>query len=169
MKIRDAKSSDIPAILTIWNEVIRESVATFEYVEKTHDDLERLLSARSAAGRLFLVAQDADAVIGFATYDQFRPSNGYARTMEHTVYVSPDAQGRGAARALMTSIEDHAAQRGAHVMMAIVSGENQQGEAFHARLGYKKVGVIPQLGFKWGRYFDFVAMQKILSPPGRAD
>lgn len=164
MIIRDATSADIPAILAIWNDVIRNSVATFEFVEKTPEGLSAQIEARRAADRAFYVAEDAGAVIGFATYDQFRPSNGYARTMEHTVYIDPAAQGRGAARALMAAVEDHARKRGAHVMLAVVSGENGVGEAFHARLGYEKVAVIPQLGFKWGRYFDFVAMQKILSP-----
>lgn len=169
MQIRDAEAADIPAIQAIWNDVIANSVATFEFVEKTRADLEGLMARRRAANRAFFVAEDAGQVIGFATYDQFRPSNGYARTMEHTVYVDPAAQGRGAARALMRAVEEHARERGAHVMLAVVSGENPDGEAFHARLGYKKVAVIPELGFKWGRYFDFVAMQKVLSPAERTD
>ena len=66
-------------------------------------------------------------------------------------------------RALMAAIEDHARAREVHVMMAGVSGGNPDGRAFHAALGYREVGIVPEAGWKFGRYWDLVLMQKILS------
>ncbi|MFN3972217.1 MAG: GNAT family N-acetyltransferase [Gemmobacter sp.] len=160
--IRAAGPGDIPAILGIWNPVIRDSAITFNPVEKTHADLSAMLAERAAAGHALLVAEEGGAVLGFATYGQFRGGAGYARTMEHTVHLGPQARGRGIGRALMGVIEDHARAGGAGSMFAGVSGENAGGRAFHAAMGYAEVAVLPRVGWKFGRWFDLVLMQKFL-------
>jgi phosphinothricin acetyltransferase len=83
--------------------------------------------------------------------------------MEHTIQLAPEASGRGHGRALMTAVEDHARAGGAHSMFAGVSGENPEGRAFHARLGYVETAILPQVGWKFGRWMDLVLMQKILT------
>ncbi|KRW94484.1 GNAT family N-acetyltransferase [Paracoccus sp. MKU1] len=160
--LRPAGDGDIPAILGFWNPLIRETAITFSSEEKTAEGLARMIAARRAAGRAFLVAERAGAVLGLASYDQFRGGNGYAHCMEHTVILSPAARGRGLGRALMTAIEDHARARGAHSMIAAVSGENAAGIAFHRAIGYVAVGRLPQAGRKFGRWLDLVLLQKIL-------
>jgi L-amino acid N-acyltransferase YncA len=163
MKIRQAQSGDIPALLDIWNPVIRTSVATFNDAEKTPAMLAADIATKSAAGYPFLVAEQPDGTLaGFATYGQFRASNGYRHTMEHTIILAPDQGGRGTGRALMTAIETHARDRGVHSLFAGVSGENTAGIAFHARLGYHEVARLPEVGRKFDRWFDLVLMQKIL-------
>ena len=77
--------------------------------------------------------------------------------------TGPSAHGRGIGRALMTALEAHARAAGAHQMIAGVSGENQGGIAFHARLGYRQIATVAQAGFKFGRFIDLVLMQKFLS------
>ena len=63
----------------------------------------------------------------------------------------------------MRAVEDHARMGGAHSMFAGVSGENPEGCAFHARLGYAEAAVLPQVGWKFGRWMDLVLMQKFLA------
>lgn len=163
--IRPATDADIPAILAIWNPLIRDTLVTFNAAEKTATELARMLADKATAGLPFFVAEvpGAPELAGLATYGPFRAGVGYARSMEHTVLLGPQARGRGIGRALMAAIEDHARAREVHVMMAGVSGGNPDGRAFHAALGYREVGIVPEAGWKFGRYWDLVLMQKILS------
>ena len=159
MTVRLATGLDAEAVAAIWNHYIRETSVTFYAQEKNAEEVAGLISTRPA----FFVALDQGRVAGFATYDQFRSGVGYARTMEHTIQLAPDASGRGHGRALMVAVEDHARAGGAKSMLAGVSGENPEGRAFHARLGYAETAVLPQVGWKFGRWMDLVLMQKFLA------
>ena len=160
--IRHATSDDIPAILAIWNPVIRDTMVTFNSAEKSVDDMQAMLTEKARHGFAFLVADDG-CVQGFATYGQFRGGVGYARTMEHTIILGRGARGRGLGRALMGAIEDHARAGGAHAIFAGVSAGNPEGRAFHAALGYAEAAVLAEVGWKFGRYWDLVLMQKLLT------
>lgn len=162
MTIRPADAADAPAIAAIWNVQIRDTATTFTSIEKTPEGLGAEIAARRAEGKAFLVAETAGVLLGFATYFQFRGGPGYAHTMEHTVILSEQARGRGTGRALMAAVEDHARAVGVHSMIAGVSGENPAGVAFHLRLGYTQIAVLPQVGYKFGRWMDLVVLQKLL-------
>ena len=162
MQIRAVKAGDYPAILAFWNPAIAQGVATFSTDQHSLESLDDMVAKRFAAGRPFIVAQDADAVLGFATYDQFRANNGYRYAMEHTVFLAPQAQGKGLGRALMTQIEDHARAAGHHMMIAGISGENTPAIGFHAAIGYRPSGRIQEAARKFDRWFDLVLMQKLL-------
>ncbi|NEY91446.1 GNAT family N-acetyltransferase [Tabrizicola oligotrophica] len=157
--IRPATPADAPAIAAIWNAVIRDSLATFTTLEKDP----ATLAAQIATGTPWWVACVNDAVQGHATYGQFRGGPGYVYSMEHSIHLSNSAKGMGMGRALMAALESHARAQGVHVMVAGVSSENPEGQAFHARLGYAECGRILQAGHKWGRWLDLVLMQKILT------
>ena len=160
--IRAATAADAVALAALWNPWIRDTAITFNPVEKSPADIVQMIADRNAAGHAFLVAE-AESLLGFATYSQFRGGVGYATCMEHTVVLSPQARGRGVGRALMREIEDHARSAGAHQMIAGVSGENAQGRGFHDSLGYREIAVVPEAGYKFGRFIDLVLMQKFLT------
>ncbi len=158
MIIRPAQAGDAEAIALLWNPVVRETAVTFNSIEKTVAGLRKEIAARHA----FLVAEDDGGLLGFATYGQFRGGVGYARTGEHTIILAPDARGRGVGRDLIGAVEDHAREGGFHSMFAGVSGENPGGVAFHERMGYAQVAVLPQVGWKFGRWMDLILLQKLL-------
>lgn len=160
--IRPAVAGDAAGIAAIWNPIIRDTAITFNATEKPVAELEGLIVQKARAGHGFFVADVAGAVAGFATYGQFRGGVGYARAMEHTVLLGSEARGRGLGRALMAAVEDHARAGGAHALMAGISGENPAGVAFHARIGFREVARVPQVGWKFGRLMDLVLMQKFL-------
>ena len=159
MTVRNATAGDAAAVAAIWNHHIRDTTVTFTSQETTEAGVAALIATRPA----FFVALDQGRVAGFASYDQFRGGVGYARTMEHTIQLAPGGAGRGLGRTLMTAVEDHARAGGAHSMFAGVSAENPAGRAFHARLGYRETALLPQVGWKFGRWIDLVLMQKFLT------
>ena len=159
--IRSAGSDDAEAIAAIWNSVIRDSVATFNSVEKSPAEIARLVEEKRAANQPFLVS-GAGQIAGFATYGQFRSGIGYAHTMEHTIHFSAEGRRQGRGRALMAELERRAAARHVHSLIAGISGENLDAIRFHEAIGYRQIARLPQVGQKFGRWFDLVLMQRIL-------
>lgn len=162
MLIRLAEPADAGAIAALWNPYIRDTAVTFNAVEKTEADVAGMIADRARQGHATFVAVDGGALLGFATYAQFRAGVGYATSMEHSILLSPLARGRGVGRGLLRAICEHAAAAGAHHMIAGVSAENPDGVAFHAAMGFAEVARIPKAGFKFGRRIDLVLMQKFL-------
>jgi phosphinothricin acetyltransferase len=162
MNIRPVEEHDFPAILALWNPIIRNTTITFSSEEKTLQSLGAMVDERRRAGREFLLAEAGGEVLGFVTYAQFRAGSGYAHAMEHTIILAPAARGRGIGRDLMQQIENHAREGGAHRLFAGVSGENLDGVAFHIRQGFSIVARLPEVGRKFGRWLDLVLMMKAL-------
>ena len=160
MIVRAAVAADADAICGIVNPVIRDTTISFNSIERTPEDIVQAI----ASVPCYLVAEDADTVIGFASYDQFRKGIGYARAMEHTIVLAEAARGKGAGRALMAALCDHARAAGVGSLWAGVSGENPDGVAFHARVGFETVATLPKVGFKFGRWMDLVLMRQWLDP-----
>lgn len=160
--IRPATAADAPALAALLNHWIKHTAVTFNPVPKTEADILDMIAAKAIAGHAFLVAEDDGTVVGQASYGQFRGGQGYRTCMEHSISLLPSTPRKGLGRALMTAIEGHARSQGAHQMIAGVSGENPQGRAFHERLGYRVIAIVPEAGFKFGRYMDLVLMQKFL-------
>lgn len=165
MIIRAACAGDAPAIAAIWNHNIAHTANTFTTVLKTPEGLALEIAQRKAEGKAFIVAEMQGAVVGFATYFQFRGGPGYARTAEHSLMLDTQAQGQGLGRALIAALEAHAQGAGMHSLIAGVSGENPAGAAFHKAAGYAQIAVLPEVGYKFGRWMDLIILQKILSMP----
>ena len=162
MILRPAGAADHPAILALWNPLIRETTITFSSEEKTPAALAAMIDGRRALGQEFFLASEGAELLGFATYAQFRGGDGYAHAMEHTVILGQAARGRGVGRALMSRLEDHARAGGAHTLFAGVSAENPAAVAFHEAIGFRTLARIPEAGRKFGRWLDLVLMMKFL-------
>ncbi len=156
-----AGPADAGAILALWNEVIAGTTITFTSAPKTATQITDLI-----AGQPMFVARMGAGIgaqaVGFATYAQFRGGDGYRLTMEHAIYLTEDARGRGLGGALLAAVEADARDKGAHSLMAGISGENTAGITFHAAKGFVQVGLVPEAGHKFGRFLDLVLMQKRL-------
>ncbi|MCP5072044.1 MAG: N-acetyltransferase [Rhodobacteraceae bacterium] len=160
--IRPATHADAPAIAAIWNPVIRDTLITFNTVEKSTADICAMIDTKAADGHCFLVAEKGAEILGFATYGQFRAGVGYARTMEHSIILAPKARGKGIGRALMAAIENHAHATRAHSIIAGVSAANPRVVAFHKSCGYTQTATLPEVGHKFGQWLDLVLLQKTL-------
>jgi L-amino acid N-acyltransferase len=158
--IRPARPADAQAITDLWNPIIRDTVITFDPVQKPVAEILAMIQAPPPGA--FLVAEQDGEILGFARFFQFRGGLGYAHTMEHTINLAPAARGQGLGRALMRALEDAARAQSAHSMIAAVTASNTGSVAFHAALGYAHVGFVPQAGWKFGQWHDLVLMQKLL-------
>jgi phosphinothricin acetyltransferase len=158
--IRHAGAGDASAIVGLWNHVIRDTIITFNPTEKTEAEIARVIATRP----VFLLAEEEGAFLGFATFAQFRGGLGYARCMEHTILLAPEARRRRVGATLMAALCEAARARDAHVLVAGVSGENAPGIAFHQAMGFSITGRMPEVAWKFGRWHELVLMQKTLAP-----
>lgn len=161
--IRAAREGDLAAITAIYNHAVEHTTAIWN--ETTVDVANRAawLAERTGAGYPVLVIVDeADAALGYATYGPWRPHDGYRHSVEHSVYVAEGQQGRGLGKALMHALIEHARAEGRHAMVAGIDAGNSGSIALHERLGFARVGLLPQVGVKFGRWLDLAFLQLVL-------
>ncbi len=162
MRIRAAGIPDIAALMGIWNPVIRDTLITFTSIEKIPADLSEMIASKAQQGVPFLVIEQQGVVSGFATYGPFRTGSGYAQTMEHSIMLTDSAKGKGAGRALLTALEEHARAQDIHSLIAGISSENPAAIAFHQACGFRKQATLPEVGYKFDRWLDLILLQKNL-------
>jgi L-amino acid N-acyltransferase YncA len=102
------------------------------------------------------------AILGYSSYGSFRGRAGYAHTVEHSVYVSPRAQGRGLGTALLSDLVARARAAGVHAMLACIAGGNARSVRLHERHGFVVNGTLREVGRKFGRWHDLVLMNLII-------
>jgi phosphinothricin acetyltransferase len=161
--IRPAAEPDLPAILEITNEAIRNSTALWTITPTTLQSRREWAFARAADGFPVLVAEQAGGVLGFGSYGQFRPHEGYAHTVEHSLYVHAGARRLGIGRSLLAALVDHAAQAGKHVMIGGIEARNVGSISLHERAGFTRSALLLQVGRKFDRWLDLLFMQKRLA------
>lgn len=160
--IRDATEADLPAILAITNQAIAETTAVWNSTPATIEARAAWMRDRQGRGFPVLVAEDAGEVLGFASFADFRPFEGYLHTVEHSIYVAPAAQRRGVGAGLLAALVERARAMNKHAMIGGVEAGNIASLALHQRAGFVEVGRLPEVGRKFGRWLDLVFMQKTL-------
>ena len=153
MNIREAKLDDLDGIFAIYDREVLHGTATFDTVVKSTQ--ERLDWFATAGNRYpILVAEQNNRVLGWARLYAWSPRRAYDRTAENAVYVRDDARGKGAGRALMQKLIEVAPQRGVHVLVARIVEGNPASVRLHEALGFKTIGVMRQVGEKFGTLLD---------------
>lgn len=162
--IRPATSADVPEILAIYNQVIATSTAIYTETPVTLADRMAWFEARQKQGFPVLVAEEGGAVLGFASFGDFRAWPCYRYSVEHSVHIRDDARGTGIGSRLIEALLLEARRLGKHVMIAAVDAANEASLRFHERLGFEKVGHFREVGYKFNRWLDLVFLQKTLEP-----
>jgi L-amino acid N-acyltransferase len=162
--IDGATRGDLPQILAIYNEVIRNSTAVYTEEELTPAQGETWFDAKMGQGFPLIVARDASGIAGFGTFGDFRAWPCYRHSVEHSVHVRSDRRGKGVGRALIRELLARAAASSKHVMIAGIDADNAVSIGLHRSLGFASVGHFHEVGFKFGRWLDLVFMECILSP-----
>lgn len=160
--IRPADPADLPRITDIYNHEVLTGVATFDITPRGEREAEAWFAQFGTERPLLVHVSEDGTVTGFAYYLQYRPKEGYARTMESTIYIAPEFHRRGIGRALLRALIDRARAGGVRNLMAVLAGENLASEMLHRKCGYEFVGHYPEVGFKFDRWVDTRTWQKIL-------
>jgi phosphinothricin acetyltransferase len=174
MIVREIEPRDTPAVAAIYAHHVRVGFGSFEETPPTVEEFAGRIASVQALGLPYLVADDGGVVVGFACASSFRPRPGYRFTAEDSVYVAKDAVGRGVGRALLRAVIDRCADLGLRQLMAIIGdSDNAASIGLHQALGFTRIGVARNVGFKHGRWVDLVWMQRALrdgadSAPGGA-
>ncbi|MFY2736159.1 GNAT family N-acetyltransferase [Pseudocitrobacter faecalis] len=172
MSIRFATKEDCATIAEIYNHAVVHTAAIWN--DKTVDTDNRIawFEARQFAHFPVLVSEENGVVTGYASYGDWRAFDGFRHTVEHSVYVHPDHQGKGLGRALLAELIEEARRRGKHVMVAGIEAQNAASLHLHETLGFVTTGQMPQVGTKFGRWLDLTFMQLQLDnrmdPDGKA-
>jgi phosphinothricin acetyltransferase len=160
--IAAASRRDLPEILAIYNEVIRNSTAVYSEVEFTPERGEAWFGAKVDQGFPFLVARDATGVVGFGSFGDFRAWPCYRYSVEHSVHVRADCRGKGIGRALLLALIECARAMHKHVIIAGIDADNRTSIGLHESLGFQRVGHLREVGHKFGRWLDLVFLQLML-------
>ncbi|RMO78129.1 GCN5-related N-acetyltransferase [Pseudomonas syringae pv. philadelphi] len=163
--IRDAQPEDLPGILAIYNDAVLNTTAIWNEQPVDLGNRQAWHASRQTQGYPILVAVDsAGEVLGYSSFGDWRPFEGFRHTVEHSVYVRADQRGKGLGPRLMAELIERARTCDKHMMVAAIESGNTASIALHDRLGFRITGQMPQVGTKFGRWLDLTFMQLDLTP-----
>lgn len=167
MIIRPATPADAVALARIYGHHVLHGLGTFEEVPPEPAEMERRRGAVEARGLPYLTAEEDGQILGFAYAAPFRPRAAYRYTVEDSVYVAPEAVGRGVGRQVLTAVLDACEALGLRQVLAVIGDSgNAASIGLHASLGFAHSGASRSVGYKHGRWVDIVFMQKALNGGG---
>ena len=166
-QLRPATMEDSPAIRQIRNAAVRESLAIWTSIEQDPARAETWLAPMVQRGTALVahVSGKPHDVVGFAVAGPWHSYEGYARTVEDSIYLSPTAQGKGLGARLLAALIEASRQAGDRTMIALIEAGNATSVRLHERYGFTTVGTVPQAGEKHGQILDLTLMSRCLKGP----
>lgn len=163
METRLGTLDDAEAIRAIYNAEVLGTTVTFDLVPRTAEAQREWMLSHAGAHPV-IVAVDGDEVVGFGSLSAYRSRPAYATTVEDSVYVSREHQGRGVGRLLLAELLRLAALHGFHSVMARIVDNASPSIRLHRSCGFELVGIEREVGRKFGRWLDVALMQRMLQP-----
>ncbi|MEQ9004155.1 MAG: N-acetyltransferase family protein [Pseudomonadales bacterium] len=160
--LRPATAADAEALARIYNPYILDTIITFEETAITAAEMARRVAEVDGYGLPWLVAEHAGAVVGYAYATRWRTRHAYRFAVESTVYLGPEAIGRGIGTQLYEALFEALRQRGTHAVIGGIALPNDASVGLHEKLGMRKVAHFPEVGFKFGRWIDVGYWQRNL-------
>jgi len=161
--IRAVEAGDLAAIAAIYAHYVEHTYVTFDLDAPDRADWQRRWETAVAAGHPWWTALRAGTCEGFLTTAEFRPKPAYRSTVETTIYLSPEATGRGLGGALYDVALPELGRRGFHLATAGIALPNPASVALHERYGFALVGVFEEVGYKLGAWRDVGWWQRRLA------
>ena len=176
LSIRLATNADAEAIRAIYNHEVLRTFATFDLVPRSLQDQQDWIAARSGAFAAIVVVDAGDSphaeqatpatpaiVVGFGSLSPYKDRAAYRTSVEDSVYVHLDHQGRGIGKLIVTELLRIARTSGFHAVFARISAPGEASRRLHASCGFELVGIEREVGRKFNRWLDVVIMQALLT------
>ena len=168
MMMRSAEAKDAERLLEIYAYYVRNTAVTFECTVPLPEEFrERICSTMHAYP--YLIAEEEGTILGYAYAGPFVGREAYSRSCEMTVYVDNAHRGNGLGRMLYEMMEERLKEQGILNLYACIADPIREDETltrasedFHRRMGYTKVGEFHQCGYKFGRWYNMIWMEKII-------
>ena len=165
MIVRGAQRADAAAVAAIYTHYVATSAATFDESAPGSEEIADKIASVTSASLPFLVAEARGRVGGYAYLSPYSARSAYRYTTENSVYVAPDARGRGVGRALLERLLAEAERVGVREVIAIVAvTDDPASVALHRACSFREAGRLKAVGFKLGRWHDTLLMQRSLGP-----
>lgn len=161
--IRPSTPDDVAAIVAIYAHHVLHGTGTFETEAPDAAEMARRREDVLSRGWPWLVAECDGRVLGYAYANWLRPRRAFRFCVEDSIYLAPDALGRGTGRALLAELMTCCEAAGARQMVAVIGdADNAASIALHRACGFEHAGQLSAAGWKFGRWLDVVMMQKAL-------
>jgi L-amino acid N-acyltransferase YncA len=168
--IRPSIADDIPAFTAIYAHAVQNGTGSFELEAPDATEMARRRDDVLSKQLPWLTAQSGDQVLGYAYAGLFRPRRAYRFSLEDSIYIAPEARGRGVGRLLLAELLARCEALGARQMLAVIGDSaNQASVALHLAQGFEPVGTFKNVGHKFGRWLDVVLMQRALGAGASTD
>ena len=166
LRIRRAGEPDVPAITEIYNEAVRTTTGTFDTEPRSISDRRAWFRSHDSRHPI-LVAESEGSVVGWGSLSAWSDRSAYDGTGEVSVYVAAPFRGRGIGRRLLRELVDVARALEFHSLLARIAGGNAASLHLHSALGFQEVGIMREVGQKFGRRLDVHLLQWMV--PGAPD
>jgi phosphinothricin acetyltransferase len=160
LTIREARLPDLGAITEIYNEAILKTAATFDTQTKTPEEQKSWFAEHGSKYPMMVAEQDG-YVVGWASLSMWSDRCAYSDTAESSLYVKEEYQGKGIGRKLLEAIIEAGQKAGLHNVVARITEGNEVSIHLCESVGFEHIGVMKEVGRKFGKLLDVNLMQKI--------
>lgn len=162
ISIREAIEQDLQQLLVIYNEIILNTTAVYDYDPHTMEMRTQWFETKKVQGFPVFVAEEDGRILGFSSIGPFRAWAAYKYSVENSVYVAADARGKGIGKLLIPPLIEAAKKLQLHTIVAGIDATNEASLKLHKSFGFEEVAHFKEVGWKFGKWLDLKFLQLIV-------
>ena len=163
LTLRPALATDLSAINAIYNHYVLNSTCTYQTICSTEEERATWFAAHGEKHPVIVMEEDG-VVIAWGSLSRLHERQAFARSVEDSIYVHHQHQGRGIGRKLLEELLHLAREIGHHTVLGAISADQEASLALHAKFGFEQMGRLREVGNKFDRWLDVIWVQKMIVP-----
>ena len=152
--IRKVQLSDAEDIVNIYNYYIENTIISFETLKIDVNEETQRIKKILDNNYPFIVYEEQNVVLGYAYLSKWREREAYKNTLETSIYVHKDHHNKGIGKILYKELINLGKTQGIHALIGGMSIPNPQSRKLHKRLGFQRVGLFKEVGYKFNKFID---------------